>query len=76
MNAIEALQAAPAEVRALALALLDQVCAPLTDRQVAAAFRGQGIGRLEALRTARALRKLDLIAITPRRASASRRVEN
>jgi hypothetical protein len=77
MNAIEALHAAPAEVRALALALLDQVSAPLTDRQVAAAFRRQGIGRLEELmRMARGLRRLDLIAIEPRRASGSRHTRN
>ena len=68
MNAIEALHAAPANVRGAALALLDQVSAPLTDRQLVAALRGHGFGWIEARRMARALRRLDIIAITPRTA--------
>lgn len=63
MNSLEALQAAPAKVRAAALALLDEVSAPLTERQVAGAFRANGFGLFEAKRMARALRKLDIIAI-------------
>jgi DNA-binding transcriptional ArsR family regulator len=66
MDALKALQAAPAPVRTAALALLDQVSAPLTERQLASAFRAHGIGLLEARRMARALRKLDIIAIARR----------
>lgn len=65
MNAIEAINAAPPHVRTAALALLDQVSAPLTDRQLVAAFRSRGFGWIEARRMARALRRLDIIAITP-----------
>jgi hypothetical protein len=68
MTAIKALHAAPVDVRTAALALLDQVSAPLTDRQLVAAFRGHGIGWIEARKMARALRRLDIIAITPRTA--------
>jgi hypothetical protein len=53
MKALDALKAAPPEVRAAALAVLDQVSAPLTERQL-------------AKRLARALRKLDIIAVAPR----------
>ena len=67
MNAIKALQAAPPEARALALTLLDQVSAPLTDRQLIAAFCRQGVGRSDARRMAQVLRKVDIIATTPRR---------
>ena len=66
MKALDALKAAPPEVRAAALAVLDQVSAPLTERQLASAFRAKGIGLLDAKRMARALRKLDIIAVAPR----------
>jgi hypothetical protein len=67
MNAENALLAAPADVRAAALALLDQVSAPLTERQLAAAFRAQGYRRSEARKLARGLRSLHIIAIAPRK---------
>lgn len=63
MNRLDPLQAAPADVRAAALALLDEVSAPLSERQLASAFRANGFGLLEAKRMARALRKLDIVAI-------------
>ena len=66
MKALDALKAAPPEVRAAALAVLDQVSAPLTERQLARAFRAHGGGLLDAKRMARALRKLDIIAVAPR----------
>ncbi|WP_174297530.1 hypothetical protein [Sphingomonas bacterium] len=66
MTALDALKAAPPEVRAAALAVLDEVSSPLTERQLAGAFRANGIGLLEAKRMARALRKLDIIAVAPR----------
>jgi hypothetical protein len=66
MTALDALKAAPTEVRAAALAVLDEVSSPLTERQLASAFRANGIGLLEAKRMARALRKLDIIAVAPR----------
>ena len=66
MKALNALKNAPPEVRAAALAVLDQVSAPLTERQLAGAFRAHGLGLLDAKRMARALRKLDIIAVTPR----------
>lgn len=66
MKALDALKAAPPEVRAAALAVLDQVSAPLTKRQLASAFRAQRIGLVDAKRMARALRKLDIIAVAPR----------
>jgi hypothetical protein len=66
MKALDALKAAPPEVRAAALAVLDQVSAPLTERQLASAFRAHGIGLLDSKRLARALRKLDIIAVAPR----------
>jgi hypothetical protein len=65
MNAKNALLAAPANVRAAALALLDEVSAPLTERQLAAAFRAQGHRRSEARKLARGLRSLHIIAIAP-----------
>ena len=67
MKALDALKAAPPEVRASALAVLDQVSAHLTERQLAGAFRANGVGLLDAKRMARALRKLDIIAVAPRR---------
>ena len=66
MDAFEALRAAPADVRTAALALLDEVSAPLTERQLAKALRRKGIGLLETRRIARSLRKLDVIAVTRR----------
>ncbi|WP_019517616.1 hypothetical protein [Sphingomonas sp. Mn802worker] len=66
MTALDALHAAPAEVRAAALDLLDAVSAPLTERQLVTALRQGGLGLLEARRVARGLRKLDLIAVTRR----------
>ena len=66
MKALDALKASPPEVRAAALAVVDQVSAPLTKRQLAGAFRAHGIGLLDAKRKARALRKLDIIAVAPR----------
>ena len=66
MKALDALKAAPPEVRAAALAVLDQLSAPLTERQLASALRAQRIGLLDAKRMARALRKLDIIAVAPR----------
>lgn len=68
MNADEALRAAPANVRSAALALLDEVSAPLTERQLATAFRAQGYRRSEARKLARGLRNLDIIAIAGRQA--------
>jgi len=53
-------------VHAAALAVLGQVSAPLTARQLASAFPAQGIALLDAKRMARALRKLDIIAVAPR----------
>lgn len=66
MKALDALKAAPPKVRAAALVVLDQVSAPLTDRQLASPFRTHGIGLPDAKRMARALRKLDIIAVAPR----------
>jgi len=66
MKALGALKAAPPEVRAAALAVLDQVSAPLTERQLAGAFRAHGVGLLDAERMARARRTLDIIAVAPR----------
>ena len=66
MKALDALKASPPEVHAAALAVLGQVSAPLTARQLASAFPAQGIALLEAKRMARALRKLDIIAVAPR----------
>jgi len=45
MEALQALQTAAPEVRTAALALLDEVSTPLSQRQLAAAFRSQGSGR-------------------------------
>jgi hypothetical protein len=67
MNALDALKTAPLEVRTAALALLDQVSSPLTERQLVGAFRANGVGLLDAKRMARALRKLDIIAVAHRR---------
>ena len=66
MNAFDALNAAPAEVREAALDLLDAVSAPLTERQVGTALRHGGLGGLAARRVARSLRKLDIIAVSRR----------
>ncbi|MEG3178739.1 hypothetical protein U1872_21110 [Sphingomonas sp. RB3P16] len=65
MKALDALKTASPEVRAATLALLDQVSAPLTERQLTRALRANGIGLLDAKRMARALRKLDIIAVAP-----------
>lgn len=66
MNAFDALNAAPAEVREAALDLLDAVSAPLTERQLVTALRQGGLGVLKARRVARSLRKLDIIAVSRR----------
>lgn len=65
MNALDALKTASPEVRAAVLAVLDQVSAPLTERQLARALRANGVGLLDAKRITRALRKLDIIAVAP-----------
>ena len=66
MKALDALKAVPPEVRAAALAVLDQVSAPLTERQLVRAFRANGIGLLDARQMARALRKFAIIVVAPR----------
>ena len=66
MKALDALKTAPPDVRDAALAVLDQVSAPLSERQLASAFRANGVGLLDAKRMARALRKFDIIAVAPR----------
>lgn len=66
MTAFEALHAAPPDVRAAALGLLDAVSAPLTERQLATALRQGGLSVLEARRVARSLRKVDVIAVSRR----------
>ena len=66
MKTLDALKAATPKVRAAALAVLDQASAPLTERQLARAFRANSIGLLEARQMARALRKHAIIAVAPR----------
>ncbi len=66
MKALGVLETATPKVRAAALAVLDQVSAPLTERQLASAFRAHGIRLLDVKRMVRALRKLNIVAVAPR----------
>ena len=66
MNAIEQLKAAPPEVRAVALALLDQASRPMTVRELDHAFAREGFTRKERRPMIRALKHFAIIALGPR----------
>lgn len=66
MTKLAAIAAAPEEVRAAALALLDEVSAPLNARQLDRAFQNEGFTRSEARRLTLALKHLYVIALLPR----------
>lgn len=66
MSAIGKLAAAPADVRAAVLELLDEVSAPLNARQLDRAFVEEGFSRTEARRMTLALKHLYVVALVPR----------
>lgn len=66
MTAIERLQAAPPDVRAAALEMLDEISEPLTARQLDRAFQNVGFSRAQARRFTLALKLLSVIAVVPK----------
>ena len=63
MSKLAAIVAAPPEVRAAALALLDEVSAPLNARELDRAFQNEGFSRSEARRMTLALKHLHVVAL-------------
>lgn len=66
MSGLASLLAAPAEVRAAALALLDDVSEPLSPRRLERALQDGGLTRSAARRAMHALRHVEVIALVPR----------
>lgn len=63
MNALDKLSTAPPDVRVAALALLDEVSAPLNARELDRAFQNEGFSRSEARRLTLALKHLYVVAL-------------
>lgn len=64
MSALDRLRAAPEEVRAAALVLLDEFSAPLNARELDRAFQSEGgFSRSEARRMTLALKHLHVVAL-------------
>ena len=53
-------------VKALALAFLDEVSAPLTPREIERALRDYGVSKSQRAVLASALHRLNIIAVTPK----------
>jgi hypothetical protein len=66
MTLPHAITGASPDVRDAALALLDEISAPLTQRQIQKALEKAGHSRLRSRRMAKALEPLHLIALLPR----------
>lgn len=66
MSALANLIAAPADVRTAALALLDELSAPLEPRQLERALQNGGLTRTQARRAMHALRTVHVIALVPK----------
>ena len=56
----------PADVRALALAFLDDVSAPLTARQIERALRDHGVSKSQRAVLGAALARFTILAVTPK----------
>lgn len=66
MTGLANLIAAPADVRTAALALLDELSAPLEPRQLERALQAGGLTRTQARRAMHALRSVHVVALVPR----------
>lgn len=66
MSGLASLLAAPPEVRAAALALLDEMSEPLAPRQLEKTLQAGGLTRKAARQAMHALRHVELIALVPR----------
>lgn len=66
MSGLASLLAAPPEVRAASLALLDEMSEPLSPRRLERALQDGGLTRSAARRAMRALRHVEVIALVPR----------
>ncbi len=66
MNAHANLIAAPADVRSAALALLDDLSAPLAPRDLERALQTGGLTRTQARRAMHALRSVHVVALVPK----------
>lgn len=63
MTRLEKLEEAPVEVRAAVTALLDEISAPMTPREIEAALCRNGFSRSKARPIVNLLKKLPIIAI-------------
>ena len=66
MSARASLIAAPVDVRAAALALLDEMSAPLAPRDLERALQAGGLTRTQARRAMHALRSVHVVALVPK----------
>lgn len=66
MSALADLIAAPADVRSAALALLDEMSAPLAPRELERALQTGGLTRTQARRAMHALRSVHVVALVPK----------
>ena len=66
MTGLANLIAAPADVRTAALALLDDLSAPLAPRDLERAFQAGGLTRTQARRAMHALRAVHVVALVPK----------
>jgi hypothetical protein len=63
MTALEKLRAAPPDVREAALALMDELTAPMRPREIERALCGAGMTRSKARPIVMALKHLPIVAI-------------
>jgi hypothetical protein len=66
MSGLASLIAAPADVRQAALALLDELSAPLEPRALERALQTGGLTRSQARRAMHALRGVHVVALVPK----------
>ncbi len=66
MTRLDKVITAPPAIRDAALAMLDEISAPLSPRRLDQAFQGTGMSRSQARRATLALKHLDIIAVVPR----------
>ena len=66
MTALASLISAPADVRGAALALLDELSAPLEPRALERQLQNGGLTRSQARRAMHALRSVHVVALVPK----------
>lgn len=66
MSVVNALIDAPRDVRAAALAVLDEVSGPMDARSLERMLQNEGLSRSQARRAMRAFRHVHVVALVPK----------